>query len=388
VCGIGVYDPEPLKPAIECLPALNTGRRPRAYAVFANGIRVHVPMSPRLPARLAGVRVRRCAWTAVGGVVLAIVLTAAGCGGSSTRSSQKGQSAEVQPALQVLVAKMRALRVTSERYTQTTSTLVRQRSRTERFHDALIGEVGLSPDRGETFHAGPVPIPSELVIRGARFRYSSALGGCDGGRPWVRQRTGRAGIRVIGGHERIRPSRPEPPVHASLPFQAFPGERTRGGSGPFAGLINLLDTATGPVQSEGAVTVDGQNTTEFSARVDPAALLVDASETDLPVLRPSNEDLLILQQRLRTLPTQLHLFLSDSGLPVRVITSATLFGGTYSTDEQVDLLAVNAPVQVAAPPGRQVIGPRQAGEYDGLTIFGPTKPCPALTRGRRAPIGG
>jgi hypothetical protein len=346
-------------------------------------------MSPRLPARLAGVGKRTRARTAVGGVVLAIVLSAAGCGGSGISSSPAVRNGEVTPALQVLVAKMRVLPVTSERYMQTTTTLVRQRSRTERFHDALIGEVGLSPNRGETFQPGPVPIPSELVIRGARFRYSSALGGCDGGRPWVRQGPRSGGILAIGGgHEQIKSSHPERSARVSLPFQAFPGERTRGGSGPFAGLINLLGTATGPVRSEGTATVDGQSTTEYSARVNPASLLVGASEAELTGLRPPNEDLLILQQSLHTLPTQLHLFLSDSGLPVRVVTSATLFASTYSTDEQVDLLSVNAPVQVAAPPGRQVISSGQAAEYDGLTIFGHTKPCPALTRGRHAPIGG
>jgi hypothetical protein len=138
----------------------------------------------------------------------------------------------------------------------------------------------------------------------------------------------------------------------------------------------------------GIATVDGQTTHEFAAVVDPASLLVGASETGLTGLRPPNEDLLILQQRLHSLPTELHLFLSNAGLPVRVITSATLFGSSYSTDEQVDLLSVNGPVRVAAPPGWQVISSGQAAEYDGLTIFGHTKSCPALTRGRRAPIGG
>jgi hypothetical protein len=191
----------------------------------------------------------------------------------------------------------------------------------------------------------------------------------------------------MDGHEEIKPSDPEPPPRASLPFQAFPGERGRGGSGPFAGLINLLETATGPVRSEGVATVDGQSTTKFSARVDPASLLAGASETDLPGLRPSNEDLLILQLRLHTLPTQLHLFLSDSGLPVRVTTSA-LFGRGFLTDERVDLLSVNSPVSVVVPPAGQVISETQAAKYDGLTSSGHTKSCPALTRGRRAPIGG
>jgi hypothetical protein len=84
---------------------------------------------------------------------------------------------------------------------------------------------------------------------------------------------------------------------------------------------------------------------------------------------------------------QLHLFLSASGLPVRVITS-TRFARNYLTGEQVDLLSINSPVSIAAPPADQVIGWARAAEYEGFMPFGHTKPCPALTRGRRAPIGG
>jgi hypothetical protein len=78
---------------------------------------------------------------------------------------------------------------------------------------------------------------------------------------------------------------------------------------------------------------------------------------------------------------------APSGLHVRVITSAR-FERTYLTGEQVDVLSVNSPVSIAAPPAGQVIGQGQAAEYDGFVLFGHTKPCPALTRGRRAPIGG
>ncbi len=137
----------------------------------------------------------------------------------------------------------------------------------------------------------------------------------------------------------------------------------------------------------GVATINGQRTAEFTARVAPASLLAGVSEPELPALQSHNEDTLILQQHLRTLPTQLHLFLSASGLPVRVITSAR-FARTYLTGEQVDVLSVNSPVSIAAPPADQVIGWAQAAEYEGLDPFGHTKQCPALTRGRRAPIGG
>jgi hypothetical protein len=84
---------------------------------------------------------------------------------------------------------------------------------------------------------------------------------------------------------------------------------------------------------------------------------------------------------------QLHLYLSPSGLPVRVVTSASV-AHTYLAGERVDVLSVNPPVSIAAPPADQVIGDARASEYEGLGLFGHTKSCPVLTRGGRAPIGG
>jgi hypothetical protein len=328
-------------------------------------------------------------WTALGGALLAIILPAEGCGGSESSHADPTprHNSELPLALQALVAKMRVLHVTSERYRQISSTQVQLPRRTERFHDTLLGEVALSPDRGETFQPGRATIPRELVIGSARYVYSPPLGSCDGGRPWVREGSPNGGVLVVAGHEQVEPSSPTaPPARASLPFQAFPGERTYGGSGPFAGLINLLETAAEPVRSVGVATVDGQRTTEFTARVDPASLLVDVSERELPALQTHNEDTLIVQLHLRTLPTQLHLFLTASGLPVRVTTSARI-ARTYLTGEQIDGLSVNSPVSIAAPPANQVIGSVHAAEYEGF-LSGHTKPCPALARKRRAPIGG
>jgi len=67
------------------------------------------------------------------GVLLAIVWAAGGCGGLGSGRSDPAarRNPEFPPALQALVAKMRGLHVTSERYRQSTSALVHRSRRTE-----------------------------------------------------------------------------------------------------------------------------------------------------------------------------------------------------------------------------------------------------------------
>ncbi|HTZ85709.1 MAG TPA: hypothetical protein VMB05_03485, partial [Solirubrobacteraceae bacterium] len=54
-------------------------------------------------------------------------------------------------------------------------------------------------------------------------------------------------------------------------------------------------------------------------------------------------------------PVKLEVFVTDSGLPVRVIRSQQ-FGG-ISTTETTDVLATGVPVDVKAPPAQQILSP-------------------------------
>lgn len=319
------------------------------------------------------------------GVMLSMLVSAASvmtvglssCGGSAAPAPAH------PPELASLIAKMRRLHVHSERYTQLTRIVVGTGKHSQRYRDAVLGEVDSSAGRGEIF-GGPAPrLPLALVVGSVGYSYSPVLGRCDGGRPWVR-RSGRRQGAFVDGRE-IQSGPPPVPARASFPYQPLRGERNRGGAGPYAGLINLLQTTSGPARVVGAATVDGQRTTEFATTVDPSVLLRGVSENNLPTLAPSNEAILIVQTHPRVAPTQLRLFVAASGLPVRVITKAT-FERSYEDTEQTDVLAINVPVQARQPPSHSIIDERESLAYDGLTLFGNTKPCPGL--GGRAPIGG
>jgi hypothetical protein len=323
-------------------------------------------------------RPRRHALALLAAIALAPGL--ASCGGSAAPISL----ASAQPAqLQSLIARMERLHVHSERYAQLTRVLVRTGKHTQQFRDALLGEVDASAGRSETFSDRAASMPDALIVGSTVYTYSPVVGRCDGGRPWVRRSGRREGAFVDGPEIKSGPS--PVPARASFPYQTVRGERSRGGSGPYAGLINLLETTSGQARVVGAATVDGQRTTEFAATVDPAVLLRRVSAQDLPASTRNNESILIIQLHLRTAPTQLRLFLTAWGLPVRVITTGT-FARSYEDTEQTDVLAVNVPVQARRPPTRSIISEAEWLSYTGLTLFRNTKPCPGVAT--RAPIGG
>jgi hypothetical protein len=210
-------------------------------------------------------------------VALALVLSVAGCG----RSAAPVGLAFPQPGeLQTLIAKMRRLHVTSERYAQLTHAVIRAHKRTQRYESGLLGEVASSAGRGETFSDPAGTMPLALIVGATLYSYSPLLGRCDGGRPWVR-RSGRHEGAFVDGHEITTGPRPVP-ARASFLYQTIRGERSLGGSGPYAGLINLLETASDPARMFGEATIDGERTTEFATTVDPAALLHGVSADELP----------------------------------------------------------------------------------------------------------
>jgi hypothetical protein len=276
-----------------------------------------------------------------GAVLLTLVLLAVlvGCGDTATRVStvRALRSATLPSDLRVLERKMERLQVNSERYSQRTHVQTGAAGKRESFDHSEIGEVSLSPAEGESFTGVHASRPRRLVIDSTSYFYSAQIAPLDGGRPWVRRDAGAA--------------------MASFPYHGLSTEHNEGGQGSYAGLINLMDTAVGKVGVAGRATADGQQATEFTAVVDPAMLLKGISERQLGMLTINNEDVLILQLHLRSLPTRLHVFITESGLPIRVVASARM--GSYATSETTDMLATNTPINLKRPSTRQTISEAQ-----------------------------
>jgi hypothetical protein len=284
----------------------------------------------------------------------------AGAADSATPASPSpalpSSMAMLPPQLQELERKMAELNVSQEHVVQTergsfTVTLpaVGGRHRrhatkeTHRISTEGLGEVSLSPPAAE-FRTFGARRPSTILIGSTAFSYVPGLWRRDDGRPWVRF-----------GHV---------PVAGLFPFH---GERasevSRGGTGPYARLINLIATATAPVSTVGAATIDGQQTTEFRALVEQFRLLkgVTAKELDQDHLMPES----------------LEVFITESGLPLRVALSQEehLPVSSFDLVSTTDITAVGGAVAVRPPPADRTISEAEyiklntSTSADGSTTF-------------------
>ncbi len=252
--------------------------------------------------------------------------------------------------LVALGQKMAALQVTSERYTSTiggtfvlTTESSGSKSRCDRhghcttirrehhvghirqtIHRVLKGEANLSAGTGEVVDSSGRPLA--LVADSSLFLYSPEGSRRSRRRPWVRF--------------------PAPASEATGLLQAvFPfhggasGEAGFGGSGPYAGLLNLLATAEGPIVAGGPVRLDGRQTNKFTARVQQLELVGGVTPKQRSTLEAG-------------LPSQqVEVFIDESGLPVRVALALPGRSGTLTMT--TDVLAVNVPVVVKAPPANR-----------------------------------
>jgi hypothetical protein len=262
-----------------------------------------------------------------------------GCGGSATRTSSAEASHPAVLALQLraLERKMQRLHVNGERYRQTSHVQIDEHGKRRSLESSTIVEVSLSAAAQRIF-SGRTHTPVAVLVGSSLYLYSPDLARADKGRPWV-QREAAGTI--------------------SFPYHWPSGERGEQENGSYAGLINLINTASGRVRVAGAATVDGQRTTKFTAVVDPAKLLGSSQANNPLTLGGGPQDTLIRQLHLRSLPTRLEVFLTESGLPIRVVAAAKLASGSYSDTETTDILAVNPAITVKRPPARQTISRTQ-----------------------------
>ena len=253
---------------------------------------------------------------------------------AATRVTPTRPTAATLPAqLRALEQKLEQLHINSERFTETSKGFVLgspnriSSGKPEHLLRTSVdstqrGEASVSPAEGEV-SVGATHELSLIAIGSTQYRYEPEGEGSSRHRPWVR-------YNAPG----------ESPATQMLPFYGGgPLEVDAGGTGSFANLINQLTTAVGRVNVNGTVPVQGQQTTEFTATVEPRMLIKHLTVEDV--------------SRFKREPPigRLQIFLTEAGLPIRVVAS------THTMDEAVttttEILAVNVPVTVAAPPSSQ-----------------------------------
>lgn len=238
--------------------------------------------------------------------------------------------ASIPAGVQPFVAKIARQPVNSERYSTTatvagTVTVERKGKRQQLpKHETKtsVGEASLAPLLGKLHVEGDPGEFSQIGIGSTIYTFAPKFAGKATGRPWMRSDDASA-ASLFPYHGQDNPAI----------------EVNAGGTGPYAELINLLASAGGSVSVVGPATVNGQATTELTASIHPFALIQGVGASSSP---PEP-------------PVKLEVFLTDAGLPVRVIRSQQ-FGG-ISTTETTDVLATGVPVAVKAPPAGKTLSP-------------------------------
>jgi hypothetical protein len=262
-----------------------------------------------------------------------VTATLVGCANTTTLPSTHASSTNpLPPLLEYLERKMEGLRVDSERYSKTVTARTGSQQDPKTFGGSEIGEVDISKAEDEDFTASS-HTPIGITIGPTYYSYAPQLASDGSGHSWVRRKAAA--------------------TQPSFPYHGLPTERATTGKGPYTGLINLINTATRNITVGGQTSIGGHRATVFTALVDPAPLLRRIHDRQLRTHAASNEDIVIEQTHLRSLPTKLEVFITETGLPIRIHTSAR--HGLYATSETIEILAINTPVRIARPSPRQTI---------------------------------
>jgi hypothetical protein len=176
------------------------------------------------------------------------------------------------------------------------------------------------------------------TVGATSYSYMPSVASFDGGRPWVRS---------------TRTPPPKPGTNAAQAAAlldslapTLPSSRT-GSAAPFATLIGYLNGAVS-VSEGGSVAVDGQQTTEFTAYLSIVKLLAG---------KVSPKQLAKIESEALGKPSEatveLEVFIAPDGLPVRTI--GVSGNHTEGLGIQQDILALEVPFAIHAPPARETI---------------------------------
>jgi hypothetical protein len=269
-------------------------------------------------------------------LVSAIAMPGAAQAASGSTSPPAAQPA-IPPDLAALEQKMLALQISSERFSVTMSV-------SENPHPKGLGGVGPVFGRASAIvssiftaagEVGFAPVRASFQVSFLGLHYNARLIGStlyieepslariDGGRPWLELPDERLGEAIGGG----------------------PSAEAEGGLEPASGFGATVDTiarATS-IQEVGASSVSGQAANEF-ALVIPVERIGKLSHRQLRALHKVFAPDLDVQ-----------LFLAEDGLPLRERLVFTLRHRRGRLIEQSDVLAVDVPVQVQAPPAAETL---------------------------------
>ena len=277
-------------------------------------------------------------------VVLCAVL--AGTLSSAARASVPAEPIVVPPDLQALEQKMLALQVNSERFSASLSIAEPPHVRgpiggfehifgrasaaiaTKALQTfallTMVGEASIVP-QAASIEAAFLGLPVKLRLIGTTlYTEEPFIAKLDGGRPWVvEQGKTLEQAADVGG--------------------------PAGSAGPGSGFKSLVETISRArsVQEVGPATVDGQATRRFSVTI--AYGRIAGHKT------PTREQTRLLRKLLDPL-ARVELFVAEDGLPVRTRLVFGLRHGGGELITQADVLALNVPVVVEAPPAAETIG--------------------------------
>jgi hypothetical protein len=293
---------------------------------------------------------------------LAIALVPAGVASRALAAESAPAPAIVPPALQALEQKMALIRFNSARFSTRLDLAVDDSSSSNavsvsavpvsaaRSHADVIattGVIGLSPPVLSSTSTIEGIAPGEALggaslkerrIGATTYVYDPSATRRDGGRPWIRRTLSPSDQKVAAELA---------PLSVELdPLLAGLERPTATSTGPFAPLLEALPEAQS-VQEAGPATVDGQQTLAFTFALSSAKLLEQA-------LSSKERRRLAKGRQLPDIDFTLELWLAPSGLPVRALTRNGARGEEF--DSQEDILNLEVPVLVHAPPADRTIG--------------------------------
>ncbi|HEY1689903.1 MAG TPA: hypothetical protein VGF95_13705 [Solirubrobacteraceae bacterium] len=176
-------------------------------------------------------------------------------------------------------------------------------------------------------------LPMEVrTVDGQGYLRESGIARVDGGLPWV-----HVSQAEISAEDEA--------------FATPTGAGEGGSSGLFEQVPKDLEVAT-EVSEAGPATVDGKQTTEYTAKLDMGKLTKGLTVDETPEVR----------KQLAKAKGVLDVYFEPNGLPLRTIFTIGL--GHVSMIAKVDILATDVPIEVSAPPASETIAAAKLKEIE------------------------